>query len=835
VAGLWPEEVRVATAGGGGAGEYARCRARMFAAERQAASEARAADFEQRLAVSEAEAAELRAHGAGFSGRVHRRLSRLMGEQGGLMEALHERGELGVRGLERQLRETTHDVRKGQRLLRTLEAGRRGAGEGLERRRMLLLKLRTALLRVQYDLHHAARFEAFLQAPPGAAAELLRRTPAEGQHVLQVFRVCYRTLEGGRYTAVEPEELLGESSGEDSRGGGGAESFRADAWVSETLPDGERGFGDFMEALRHGVKLEVPNDLMQKISGKAAGTRTLPLYPGNMLLTANAIAWLRPARSALMDAKVFYCVEERLSRVAAPEEFASFSEHARSPDVQAALGILDRGVALPTRGRPRGSVVEGHVRLGHSLRGRAVALHFAPATVANLLETRAAVGLLTASDVAAELCSVYFSDGLRPACLGGLYVLEDTPTAAASSTEELDEAIRGYEEGAGSTEPLAQCGVEGGSGWLGKLSSIQMVELCDLYVRREVGLEGNTARHAWPAPLDGSHALTLVHRRCPRIGDEIGLVASLGSPALLIVSSPRALESSHSMKRRTLAALCDWKRCEAPPMAFLGGSALCELHARVAASTGAEASGLSGHTSRGLGALDLLDMAEAGGREGVPEDDWRWVVESCEPLCHLRSGGFEGALEAEVEELVLKPWPTGGQSTCPGRDASGLPCGWVAAEEELMRLSNACDVAFRELRVQSKVVADIEGVLGSRGGRAPVITKAAAVSAMGGASPGSEKEDDDEHEAELTEVNNRVLSILQLCTGGDVQSGRLSGVPRPTMKSRALYCSRGAGGGGGGGGGAGRGSRGGSQGLKSADPLPSFRAPGHGLRPEWQD
>ena len=802
----------------------------MFAADRRAAAEARAADFEQRLAVSKAEAAELRARGAGFSGRVHGRLSRLLGEQGALLEALRERGEFGVRELERRLRETAHDVRKGQRLLGTLEAGRRGAGEGLERRRMLLLELRTALLRVQYDLHHAARFEAFLQAPPGAAAELLRGTPAEGQHILQVFRVCYRTLEGGRYTSVEPEELLGESAGADGRGDGEAGSFRAVAWVSETLPGGERGFGDFMEALRHGVKLEVPNDLMQKISGKAAGTQTLPLYPGNMLLTANAIAWLRPARSALRDAKVFYCVEERLSRVAAPAEFASFSEHARSPDVQAALGILDGGVTLPTRGRPRGSVVEGHVRLGHSLRGRAVALHFAPATVANLLETRAAVGLLTASDVAAELCSVYFSDGLRPACLGGLYVLEDAPTAATSNGEEPDEAARGNEVGAGSTDPLAQCGVEGASSWLGKLSSIEMAELCDLYVRREAGLEGDTARHAWPAPLDGSHALTLVHRRGPRMGDGTGL-AGLGSPALLIISSPRALEGTHSMKRRTLAALCDWKGCEAPPMAFLGGSALCELHARVAASTGAEASGLSGHTSRGLGALDLLDLAEAGGREGVLEDDWRWVVESCEPLRHLRSGGFEGALEAEVEELVLKPWPKNGQPTCQGRDASGLPWGWVAAEEELMRLSNACGVAFRELRVQSTVVAEIEGVLGSRCGTAPVPTRAAAVSAMGGASPGSEEDEGDEHETELTEVNNRVLSILQLCTGGDVQSGRLSGAPRPTMKSRALYCSRAAGGGGGGGGVGG----GGSQGLRAADPVPSFRAPSRGLRPEWQD
>ena len=803
-AGLWREELLVR-----GAGAYVGARAAMVAAERELAAGARADDSRQRLAAAEAEAAELRARRAGFSGRVRARAARLFQDQEVLLEGVGAAGQRRAQGLERGLREAAREVRKGESLLREQGTGRRGAGAGLERRRLLLLGLRTALLRVQYDLKHAARFEAFLHlAPPGAVRELLRGTRAEGQHVLQVFRVCYRALEGGRYTAVEADEL--------ACGGGG--SFSAGDWVAETLRDGPGSFSDFMEALRHGVQGEVPGGLMDKIAAKAAGTRKLPLYPGGMLLTSHAVAWRRPARSALLDSKAFFCVEERLSRVAAPEEYARFAEYAHSPDVRAALDLLKRegpsGLALATRGRPHGSVIEGLVHLGHGLRGRPIALHFAPASVSNLLETQAAAGLLTESDIAAELCSVYFSSGLRPACLGALFVLEDAPARVPAWA--LSEGVAAGDEG-------------GSGGWLGMLAPLEMEELCSLYVCR--GLE-DAARHAWPAPPgsdgsgDDSHALTLVHRRFGRGGGGDGVppvAAGLGSPALLIVSSPQGLESSHVLQRRALAALCDWKNCDAPPMAFLGGSALCELHARVAATTGAEATGLGSHISRGLNALDLLDASETGPGPSAAggEGDWRWIVDGCEELQHLLSGGLEDAFKAEIEEAVFQPWPSSERlAAAPGGSAArDLPWDWLAAEEDLMRLVNACEVAHRELRVQSRVVSEIEGILGTGGvGSSPT----QAFPTLG--NEGDSSEDEGGLGDELTEVNNRVLSVLQLCTGGEVQSGRLGLAGRSTKKSQARYCARGGGSG--------------------SAPLPRKAQPqaplaprpiGRGLRPEWQD
>ena len=803
--GLWREELLLR-----GAGAYVGARAAMVAAERESAAGARADDLRQRLAAAEAEAAELRARRAGFSGRVRARAARLFHEQGVLLAGLGAAGERRAQGLERDLSEAAREVQKGERLLREQGAGRRCAGAGLERRRLLLLRLRTALLRVQYDLHHAARFEAFLHlVPVDTVRELLRGTRAEGHHVLQVFRVCYRALEGGQYMAVEADEL--------TCGGGG--SPPAGEWVAETLRDGTGGFSDFMEALRHGVQSEVPGGLMEKIAAKAAGTRKLPLYPGGMLLTAHAVAWRRPARSVLLDAKVFFCVEERLSRVAAPEEYARFADYASSPDVRAALDLLQRegpaGLALPTRGRPHGSVIEGVVHLGHGLRGRPIALHFAPASVSNLLETQAAAGLLTESDFAAELCGVYFSAGLRPACLGALFVLEDVPAPGA----------------AGAVPDGAAARVEGGGGgWLGMLGPLEMDELCSLYVRR--GLE-DAGRHAWPASAESggsagdSHALTLVHRRFGKGGGGDGVppvAAGLGSPALLIVSSPRGLESSHVLQRRALATICDWKNCDAPPMAFLSGSALCELHARVAATTGAEATGLGSHISRGLNALDLLDAAETGAGPGSSavggEGDWRWIVDGCEQLKKLRSGALEDAFKSDIEEAVFQPWPSSERAAVAAGPARDLPWDWLAAEEDLMRLANACEVAHRELRVQSRVVLEIEGILGSGGAGSSPPLEFPALNNGGGS--GDEEGD---LEDELTEVNNRVLSVLQLCTGGEVQSGRLGPAARSTKKSQARYCSRGGGG------------SGSTQHPKKAQLRGSVapRPIGRGVRPEWQD
>lgn len=112
-------------------------------------------------------------------------------------------------------------------------------------------------------------------------------------------------------------------------------------------------------------------------------------------------------------------------------------------------------------------------------------------------------------------------------------------------------------------------------------------------------------------------------------------------------------------------------------MALLSGSALCELHARVAATTGAEATGLGSHISRGLNALDLLDEAETGAGPGSSavggEGDWRWIVDGCEQLQKLRSGALEDAFKSDIEEafsrgprLSGRPLPRAPLVTCPG-------------------------------------------------------------------------------------------------------------------------------------------------------------------------
>ncbi len=137
-----------------------------------------------------------------------------------------------------------------------------------------------------------------------------------------------------------------------------------------------------------------------------------------------------------------------------------------------------------------------------------------------------------------------------------------------------------------------------------------------------------------------------------------------------------------------------------------------------------------------------------------------------------------------------------------------------------MRLANACEVAHRELRVQSRVVSEIEGILGTgRAGSSPT----QAFPALG--NEGDSGEEEGGIEDELTEVNNRVLSVLQLCTGGEVQSGRLGLAARSTKKSQARYCARTGGG------------SGSAPLLRKTQPQGSLapRPIGRALRPEWQD
>ena len=396
------------------------------------------------------------------------RLRGLFLEEKALLGGLRDHAEGQLWEMASILRKAANEVEKCKLLshVRNHEWTRLAAFE--YQQRLVVMRWQMALLRLEADLNHAVSFEDF---PEACAAARTRLGPAGGQ-VCHAFRIKYRRPAWGARAGADDGAASGRDfcRGPDLKPGKAGAKARAAAsgWAHA-----EVGHRELVAALTSGLCGDGRIPERFRIELASPNHKLLPLFPGEMVLSSKVLAWLRPSHATLVQSHIYFCVEERLHKTGSTRcpgtgaDYAGFAAYARSPAVGRALENLGSPacrVEGMSHGRHRWSTLET-VKLFHDHQGtldvmeaavllptgqtdaqgrpacEGTVLHFAPATVAHLLETQAAVPVLTQSEVSDELLNIYCADGFHPGGLTGLFVPEQHEPRPAGEDEDVRGAL----------------------------------------------------------------------------------------------------------------------------------------------------------------------------------------------------------------------------------------------------------------------------------------------------------------------------------------------------------------------------------------------------------
>ena len=276
------------------------------------------------------------------------------------------------------------------------------------------------------------------------------------------------------------------------------------------------------------------------------GTSLAPMFPPRMRLTSKLLAWLQSPEAPQADARLFFCIEDWLrtharvehtvrgalgahgassvaSAAAAPVAYSEFQPYAARDDVAESLASLPAAVALmasplaSTDGDAASSVAGSSVVTCSSLRdvvggvlvlprernaaaaswttGPALPpLHFAPASLQQLVEVGAVIDLLSEHEGTGEVLAAYDVEGTKRhgGGLANLYMLEAAPGVWEGSAGTSTAAITQHSR-LGSTS-----GSRVSTSVLRPLTESEIRELTVVYLLRD-GAIAEDAGAVWPA------------------------------------------------------------------------------------------------------------------------------------------------------------------------------------------------------------------------------------------------------------------------------------------------------------------------------------------------
>ena len=479
------------------------------------------------------------------------------------------------------------------------------------------------------------------------------------------------------------------------------------------------------------------------------GTSLAPMFPPRMRLTSKLLAWLQSPEAPQADARLFFCIEDWLrtharvehtvrgalgahgassvaSAAAAPVAYSEFQPYAARDDVAESLASLPAAVALmasplaSTDGDAASSVAGSSVVTCSSLRdvvggvlvlprernaaaaswttGPALPpLHFAPASLQQLVEVGAVIDLLSEHEGTGEVLAAYDVEGTKRhgGGLANLYMLEAAPGVWEGSAGTSTAAITQHSR-LGSTS-----GSRVSTSVLRPLTESEIRELTVVYLLRD-GAIAEDAGAVWPASdrtgggdRDGEEKadetggvgreeLGLLYKDPPaerlpvwrqrqssQAGDAPEVRPRSERPAMLaLCREPTAEErevlagagsavrapAGHARKTAVCAVMCNAAGCIAPSVA---GGAYCEAHGEMAEwldSDEADRYVQRQFESRILPHAETHEWPDDAEPPAWWGSSWacssEWVHRSSETLDGLVHGEFARAADADASAVV---------------------------------------------------------------------------------------------------------------------------------------------------------------------------------------